>query len=87
MDIMYAMDEDNLLLGIDISYLRWCIYNDDVKNKFKQAGTVLGQAQRPAKTKSNYTKPNHNKPYQTKPYQTIPNQTMPNHTKSLGLCN
>ena len=28
-------DEDNLLLGIDISYLRWCIYNDDVKNKFK----------------------------------------------------
>ena len=28
-------DEDNLLLGIDIPYLRWCIYNDDVKNKFK----------------------------------------------------
>ena len=28
-------DEDNLLLGIDISYLRSCIYNDDVKNKFK----------------------------------------------------
>ena len=28
-------DEDNLLLGIDIPYLRYCIYNDDVKNKFK----------------------------------------------------
>ena len=28
-------DEDNLLLGIDISYLRSSIYNDDVKNKFK----------------------------------------------------
>ena len=28
-------DEDNLLLGSDISYLRSCIYNDDVKNKFK----------------------------------------------------
>ena len=50
---------------IDISYLRWCIYNDDVKNKFKQAGTELGQAQLPAKTKSNYTKPNHAKPCQT----------------------
>ena len=32
---MYAMDEDNLLLGIDISYLRRNYYNDDVKNKFK----------------------------------------------------
>ena len=62
---------------IDISYLRWCIYNDDVKNKFKQAGTELGQAQLPAKTKSNYTKPNHKQPYQTKQYQTIPNQTIP----------
>ena len=28
-------DEDNILLGINIPYLRWCIYNDDVKNKFK----------------------------------------------------
>ena len=28
-------DQDNLLLGIDISYLRSSIYNDDVKNKFK----------------------------------------------------
>ena len=28
-------DEDNLLLGIDISYLRRNNYNDDVKNKFK----------------------------------------------------
>jgi hypothetical protein len=28
-------DEDNLLLGIDISYLRSSIYNNDVKNKFK----------------------------------------------------
>ena len=28
-------DEDNLLLGIDISYLRNSIYKDDVKNKYK----------------------------------------------------